>query len=296
VPSQDGRYLALIAPSGVRVFDLAAGTSSLISTLPYLGNISTRAMVGVGDDVPIGGFIIDGTDPKTVVVRAVGPSLAALGVTNALQDPVLELHDQTGTVIASNDNWKDLQGAQIQATGLAPIDDREAALVATLAPGSYTAVMRGTNDTTGLGVLEVYDTDPNAKSRLANISTRGLVQTGDNVMIGGFILGGFDYPLFSIHARRVVVRGLGPSLAQFNIPNALQNPTLELHDGNGTVIRDNDNWADTQGAEIQAAGLGPSNNLESAIIVTLQPGNYTAILRGINHTSGIGLVEVYVLP
>lgn len=296
VASPDGRYLALIAPSAVRVFDLVTGTSSAISTLPFLGNISTRGTIGEGENVPIGGFIVTGTDAKKVVVRAIGPSLAPFGVANALQDPILELHDASGSVTASNDNWRDSQATQIQAAGLAPSDDREAALMATLSPGSYTAVMRGLNGTTGVGVVELYDIDPNTKSKLGNISTRGMVGTGDNVMIAGFILGG-GYRLFAPYNRKVAVRGLGPSLAQFGVPNALANPQLTVRDSNGTLIRDNDDWiAGGQVTELQNAGLAPTSDRESAIILALPPGSYTAILRGINNTSGVGLIEVYALP
>jgi hypothetical protein len=254
----------------------------------HLGNISTRALVQTGDNVAIGGFIITGVDAKKVVLRAIGPSLTALGVAGAIQDPTLELHDHAGAVIAFNDNWKDSQQAQIQATGLAPSDDREAAMVETLSPGAYTAIMRGKDNTTGVGLVELYDVDPGANSKLANISTRGGVDIGDNVMIGGLIVSGAG-------SERVLVRGIGPSLTQHNVPNALQDPTLELYDGNGAIIASNDNWKDTQQTDIQATGLAPSDDRESAILTTPTQGNYTAILRGKNNTTGVGLVEVYSL-
>lgn len=295
VASPDGRYLALMAPSAIRIYDLLTGAASAISTLPYLGNISTRAVVGVGDNVPIGGFIITGTDSKKVVIRAIGPSLAAFGIANALQDPILELHDSTGATIAFNDNWTESQEAQIRATGLSPSDNREAALAATLAPGSYTAIMRGKNDTVGVGVIELYDIDPNAKSRLANISTRGSVETGNNVMIAGLIIGG-ESASFEVHKRKVLVRGLGPSLTQANVPNALQDPTLDLYNSNGMILMSNDNWKQWQQTEIQATGLAPTNDRECAIILSLGPESYTAILRGKGGTTGVGLVEVYSLP
>jgi hypothetical protein len=255
-------------------------------------NISTRLLVQTGDNVGIGGFIINGTVPKKVILRAIGPSLTARGVSGALQDPTLELHDHTSATIAFNDNWKDSQQSAIQATGLAPSDDRESAIVQTLAPGAYTAIVRGSGNTSGVGLIEAYDLDLSANSKLANISTRGFVSTGDDVMIGGFIVGG-GLGVNGAGSEEVLVRGLGPSLTQRGVPNALQDPTLDLHDGNGAIIASNDNWKDTQQSEIQATGLAPSNDRESAILATLVQGNYTSILRGKNNTTGVGLVEVY---
>jgi hypothetical protein len=255
-------------------------------------NISTRLLVQTGDNVGIGGFIINGTDPKKVILRAIGPSLTARGVPGALQDPTLELHNHTGAVIAFNDNWRDTQQSTIQATGLAPGDNRESAIVQTLAPAAYTAIVRGKGGTSGVALVEAYDLDPNANSKLANISTRGFVGTGDNVMIGGFIVGG-GLGVNGAGSEEVLVRGLGPSLTQRGVPIALQDPTLDLHDGNGAIIASNDNWKDTQQSEIQATGLAPSNDRESAILATLVQGNYTVILRGKNNTTGVGLVEVY---
>jgi hypothetical protein len=255
-------------------------------------NLSTRLLVQTGDNAGIGGFIINGTDPKKVILRAIGPSLTARGVPGALQDPTLELHDHTGATIAFNDNWRDTQQSTIQATGLAPEDNRESAIVQTLAPAAYTAIVRGKGGTSGVALVEAYDVDPNANSKLANISTRGFVGTGDNVMIGGFIVGG-GLGVNGAGSEEVLVRGLGPSLTQRGVPNALQDPTLDLHDGNGAIIASNDNWKDTQQSEIQATGLAPSNDRESAILAPLVQGNYTAILRGKNNTTGVGLVEVY---
>jgi hypothetical protein len=255
-------------------------------------NISTRLLVQTGDNVGIGGFIIDGADPKKVILRAIGPSLTARGVPGALQDPTLELHDHTGAMIAFDDNWKDTQQSVIQATGLAPDDDRESAMVQTLAPASYTAIVRGSGGTSGVGLIEAYDLDPSANSKLANISTRGFVGTGDNVMIGGFITGG-GIGVDGAGSEEVLVRAIGPSLTQRGVPNPLQDPTLDLHDGNGAIIASNDNWKDTQQSEIQATGLAPSDDRESAILATIVQGNYTAILRGKNNTTGVGLVEVY---
>jgi hypothetical protein len=264
-----------------------------ITAPAQLLNISTRALVQTGDNVLIGGFIVTGSDPKQVIMRAIGPSLNVNGtpVAGRMEDPTLELHDQTGAAIAFNDNWKDTQQAEIQSTGLAPTDDRESAILMTLAPGPYTAIMRGKNDTTGIGLVEAYDLALAANSRLANISTRGFVQTSDNVMIGGFIVG--NQP----GNADVVVRAIGPSLASSGVSNSLQDPTLELHDGNGTTIATNDNWQDDpQAAQVQADQLAPSDSHESALFRTVGPGAYTAIVRGKNDTSGVALVEVYNVP
>jgi hypothetical protein len=247
-----------------------------------LANISTRLLVGTGDNVLIGGFIVTGTASKEVIVRAIGPSLPLAGT---LADPFLELHDVAGQLIASNDNWRSDQEVAIMATGLAPNDDLESAIVMTLPPGAYTAILSGTNATTGVALVEVYDLDLTAASKLANISTRGLVQTGTNVMIGGFISVGSD-------PASVIVRAIGPSLA---LPNPLANPTLELHDANGVLLDSNNNWRSDQEAAIMATGLAPKDDLESAILMTLPPAAYTAIVSGVNGTSGVALVEVYAL-
>ena len=254
-----------------------------------LGNISARAFVQTGDNVMIGGFIITGSGQKRVILRAIGPSLVNHGITNPLRNPTLELHDHTGAVIAFNDNWMDAPNKQeIIDSGLAPSNNLESAILTSLSPGHYTAIVRGVNNGTGIGLVEGYDLDPTAGSKLGNISTRALVQTGNNVMIGGFIIAGSGQ-------KRVIVRAIGPSLAQHGIINPLLDPTLELHDVTGAVIAFNDNWRDTQQAEIQATGLAPSDNRESAIVRTLVPGSYTAIVRGKNNTIGVALVEVYGL-
>ena len=255
-------------------------------------NISTRLDVQTGDGVGIGGFILTGSDPKKVVIRALGPSLTGLGVPGALQDPTLQLHDHTGATIAFNDNWKDTQQSAIQSTGLAPSDDHEAAMVQTLSSGGYTAIVQGIGNTTGVGLIEVYDVDTNANSILANISTRGFAGTGDNVMIGGEIIGR-GLGANGAGSVKVLIRGLGPSLTQANVAGALQDPTIELHDGNGAIIASNDNWKDTQQSAIQATGLAPSDDRESAILTILTKGGYTAILRGKNNTTGIALIEAY---
>jgi hypothetical protein len=260
--------------------------------------------VGTADRVMIAGFVVQGSSPKRVLIRAAGPSLANLGVPNALANPRLELHD-TKSTIGVNDNWQTTQiggvitsdqVAEIQSIGLAPSDPAESALIATLPPGSYTAIVQGVSDGTGVGIVEVYDLGATSGSLLANISTRGFVQTGDNVMIGGFIVG--------IQPTRVIIRAIGPSLTQSGVPDALANPQLELHD-DSSLIGQNDDWQTTQlggiitgdqVVEIQNSQLAPTNSAESAIIATLQPGSYTAIVRGANNTTGNALVEVYALP
>jgi len=239
----------------------------------------------------IGGFIISGANPKKVVVRGIGPSLSAVGLNDVLVDPVLELRGPAG-LLASNDNWKDGQRSQIEGTPFEPGDDRESVIMATLPPGAYTAILAGQNQTTGVGLVELYDNDgQNSDSALANISTRGLVQTGENVMIGGFILGSPSGNL------DVVVRGLGPSLGQLGLSNVLLDPTLEMHDGNGALIFANDNWMDdpVSAAHLTANGLAPQDPNEPAIFTSLAPGAYTAILAGKNGGHGIGLVEIYSL-
>lgn len=249
-------------------------------------NVSTRLRVETGDGVGIGGFILTGNQLKQVVLRAIGPSLSAAGIPGVLQNPVLELHNSSGTLLVSNDNWKDTQQSEIEATGLQPGNDLEPAILRTLAPGSYTAIVLGKNQTTGVALVEAYDADGSASSKLANISTRGVVGTGDNVMIAGFIVGeGF--------ATNILVRGIGPSLASDGINGVLEDPVLALHDQNGAVIASDDNWKDSQQTEIQSTGLAPSDDREAAILATVTQGNYTAILYGKSNGVGVGLVEVF---
>jgi hypothetical protein len=275
-------------------------------TQARLGNISTRGFVQTGNDVMIGGFIIEGTGPKAVIVRAIGPELTRFGVPNVLADPTLELHDRTGALIAFNDDWHTSviggiittdQVSAIQSSGKAPTNGFESAIVATLPPGNYTAIVRGFNNTVGVGLVEVYDISPNATSSLGNISTRGFVQTGNDVMIGGFIIEGTG-------PKAVILRAIGPELTRFGVPNVLADPTLELHDRTGALIAFNDDWHSTriggiittdQVSAIQSSGKAPTNGFESAIVATLPPGNYTAIVRGFGNTVGVGLVEVYDL-
>jgi hypothetical protein len=269
----------LSAPSG-----LAFSTPTV-----HLTNISTRALVQTGDNVLIAGFIISGTGPKKLVVRALGPTLSSFGVPGVLQNPTLELHNAAGALIAFNDNWGDSPNKQqIIDAHLAPPNAAEPAILATLDPGNYTAIVRGANNTTGVALVEGYDIEPGTSSQLGNISTRGLVQTGDNVMIAGVIVGGSG-------SQEVIVRALGPTLSNFGVANALADPTLELRDINGNLIQSNDNWRSSQQAEIIATGLQPSYDAESAIVATLAPSNYTMIVRGVNNTTGVALVEVYRL-
>jgi hypothetical protein len=251
-------------------------------------NIATRLRVGAGENVLIGGFIITGTEPKKVIIRGIGPSLANF-FSGTLADPTLQLF-QGNTPLASNNDWKEAE-AEIVATGIPPAHEKESAIVRTLPPGSYTAVLGGNAGSTGIGVVEVYDLDQNANSTLANIASRGFVDTGDNVMIGGVIVG----PTGGASAR-VVVRAIGPSLANFGINGALQDPTLDLVNSNGVVLRANNNWKDSQQTAIETTGLQPGDPREATLIETLSPGNYTAIVRGSGNTTGVGLVEVYNLP
>jgi hypothetical protein len=254
-------------------------------------NISARSRVEIGDRVPISGFIVTGSAPKRVALRAIGPSLAGEGVQDPLADPVIALHRHDGSVLISNDNWKDAQQADIQAARLAPTNDNESALITTVSAGNYTAVVTGKNNGTGVALAEAYDLDQAADSRLANISTRAVVGTGTDVLIGGFITGN------QIGATRVAVRALGPSLAQAGVNNPLSDPTLEVRDHNGALVASNDNWQDNaaQAARITSYGLAPTNDLESAIATSLAPGRYTTIVAGKNGQTGVGLVEIYDL-
>ena len=242
-----------------------------------------------GDNILIGGFIIKGSANKRVILLAKGPSLTSGGseVPGRMANPTLSLHDGNGALMTSNDDWKDSpERAQIEASGLAPSDDRESAILRTLAPGVYTGVLTGKENTTGIALVEVYDLDRDVDSILANISSRGLVDTGDNVMIGGFMAGNE-----SGHTQ-VFIRGIGPSL-EGKAPGPLADPILELHDANGATLATNDNWKDAPNrAEIEATGIPPSHDLESAILRSLAPADYTAILRG-THGGGIAVVEIY---
>lgn len=243
-----------------------------------------------GNQVLIGGFIVTGTNAKTVILRAIGPSLSTPGVTGTLTDPILSLFDEGGNPVAQNDNWRDTQETDILETSIPPMDNRESAIVITLPPARYTALVVGKNSTSGIGLVEIYDLEPGVGSVLGNISSRGFVGTDNNILIGGFIIGP------SGTSANVVLRALGPSLIASSIVGALQDPTLELHDANGALTAANDNWRDSQQTEIQSAGLAPADNRESAIFATLIAGNYSAIVRGRNQTTGVALVEVYRVP
>jgi hypothetical protein len=258
---------------------------------PRLANISGRAQVGTGDNVLIAGFIIHGTASKGIVLRALGPSLQVNGtpVPGTLQNPVLELHDKNGALIASNDDWAtDAHASQVQAAGLAPSDPREAALARTLGPDFYTVVVRGADSSTGIGLAEMYDLSQPPTSTVANLSVRGFVGDGDNVLIGGIIVNG-------LATQEVLFRGVGPDLTSAGVANALADPTLELHDINGALIASNDNWKSNQQAQIEATGLAPGDDRDAAILLTLVPGDYTAIVRGSGGTTGVALVEAYAL-
>jgi hypothetical protein len=251
------------------------------------GNISTRMRVGSGDSAMIGGFIIAGSESKKVIIRGMGPLLGTLGVQGALTDPFLELHDGTGAIVATNDNWQQAPNTNEIPSGFAPADPRESVIVTTLAPGSYTAVVRGAHGETGVGIFEAYDLTQSATSKLANISTRGFVETGDGAMIGGLIMSG--------GSTKVIVRAIGPSLQNIGIRNALQDPTLELINGNGSSVASNDNWQQAPNTNEIPNGFSPSDPRESVIVTTLSAGSYTAIVRGKNDTVGIAVVEAYNL-
>jgi hypothetical protein len=296
--------ISATSPEGINLDVI--GYNLVNAATSYLGNLSTRAFVQTGDNLMIGGFIVQGTQPKRVILRAIGPELSQHGVPNAMANPTLELHNASGALIASNDNWQNTiiggiitsnQVQDIQNSGHAPADASESAIIADLPPGHYTAIVRGVNNTTGVALVEAYDLSPSLQSILGNISTRSFVQTGDDVMIGGFIVQGTQ-------PKNVIIRAIGPELSQYGIPNPLADPTLELHNGTGALIGRNDNWQQTiiggiitqnQVQDIQNSGHAPADASESAIIANLPPGNYTAIVRGVNNTTGVALVEVYDL-
>jgi len=296
--------ISATSPEGINLDVI--GYDLVNTTTPYLANLSTRAFVQTSDNVMIGGFMVQGTQPKRVILRAIGPELSQHGVPNAMADPILELHDANEAPIASNNNWQTTiiggiitsdQVQEIQNSGHAPGDPNESAIMADLPPGNYTAIVRGVSNTTGVALVEVYDLSPSLDPILANISTRSFVQTGDDVMIGGFIVQGTQ-------PKNVIIRAVGPELSQYGVPNPLADPTLELHNGTGGLIASNDNWQHTiiggiitqdQVQNIENSGHAPGDASESAIIANLPPGNYTAIVRGVNNTTGVALVEVYDL-
>jgi hypothetical protein len=284
----DGCLYYLAQGNGGQVFRVSAVASQPL-------NISVRSRVGTGNNVMISGFIITAGTAKKVILRALGPSLEQADVPDPLPDPFLELRASDTSLITSNNNWRDNTAAQQQDiinNQLAPPNDLESAIVITLQPGTYSAIIRGQGNTTGVGLLEVYDVDRTTTSRLGNVSGRASVQTGDNVLISGFIVGQ------NIGAAKVVVRALGPSLVQAGIANPLADPTLELRDSNAALIIGNDNWQDdaNQAAQVTSSGLAPPNSQESAIATSLLPGMYSAIVAGKSGGTGVGLVEVYNLP
>ena len=254
--------------------------------------------MGTGDDALIEGFIVQGPagSTKKIMVRAIGPSLAAFGITDALANPTLEIHDSSSAIVATNNDWRNTQqgglitgdqSTEINSSGLAPSDDLESAMIVSLAPGSYTAVVRGVGKTTGTGVVDAYDLSAASPAKLANIATRGFIQGGDKLMIAGFIVQ--SAPV------KAVVRAIGPSLTAFGISNALADTTLQLRDQNGAIVRENDNWKTDQKADLENTGLQPTDDLEAALVETIQPGQYTAQVRGKNDSTGIGVVQVYFL-
>ncbi|HXM32993.1 MAG TPA: peptidylprolyl isomerase [Chthoniobacterales bacterium] len=267
-------------------------TVNVVAAPGRLVQLSTRMQVGTGDNALIGGFIMRGPSPKRLMIRGIGPSS---GLNGALADPVLELHDGTGAIIATNDNWGDAANKQdIIDTGIAPNSPNEAAILITVASdpntANYTAIVRGANNTTGLGLVEVYDLDSGPGSTLLNISTRGQVNVDPNALIGGFFVGGTD-------SKKILVRAIGPSLPPANVPNPLADPILELRNGSGTLIDQNDDWGSSPNkTAIQNSGVAPTNSKESAVLQTLAAGPYTAIVRGVNNGTGVGSVEVYQLP
>ena len=257
-------------------------------TTPPLLNISTRARVLGGDSVLIGGFIITGNEPKTILLRGLGPSLSTNEgpVPGRLPDPFLQLFNGA-TELDSNDNWKETQQSQITESGVPPTNALESAIIATLAPGEYTAVLSGKDGASGIGLFEAYDLNQGASAKFANISTRGFVDTGDQVMIGGFIVAN--------PATRVIVRAIGSSLSGDGVDNALSDPTLQIVNGSGVVVRSNDNWKSDQQAEIEKTNVPPNDDAESAIVATLAPGSYTAVVSGKASATGVALVEVFAL-
>jgi len=261
--------------------------SGQIALLGKATNISTRGMVGTGQNVLIAGFIISGNQAKRVIVRALGPSLSTHGVSGALADPTITIVNSSNVVVASNDNWRNTQETEIAASGFAPPNDLESAIVATLPPGSYTAVVSGKNSGTGVALVDLYQLDAST-SIFRNLSTRGFVGTGDNVLIGGLIIGSGEPPV-------IVLRAIGPTLGSFGITQALQDPTLELRDANGALIAFDNDWEDNTPTGIKATLLNPTDARESAIIASLAAGSYTAIVRGKNGTTGVALVEAYRL-
>ncbi len=280
-----GSYLFMCNFTYVAVYSLQTSIATGPPPAPKtLLNVSTRAVVGTDDQQQIAGFIITGDLPKNVALRSIGPSLP---LPNPISDPLIQVYDSRGALVASNDNWN-TQREELVAAGLAPWDEHDSGMILTLDPGSYTAVVKNVDGARGIGLVELYDLSSDGTSKLANLSTRGQVGTDNDVLIGGFIIGGSD-------ATKVILRAIGPSLIDAGVSGILLDPVLELHGGNGELISQNDNWRSNQEAEILTTSIPPSDDRESAIVATLQPGSYTAIVRGQNNTTGVGLVELYNL-
>ena len=286
--SAPGVYtLMLSADDGVHAVAYDAVVVS-VTRRNSLANISTRVSVQTDEKVAVAGFIIHGSAAKKVIVRAIGPSLTTIGAA-ALADPTVELYDAAGSLMLANDNWKDSQEQAVRDTTIPPAHDLESAIVISLSPGAYTAVVRGRNGGSGVALAEVYDLERSANSKLANISTRGAVGTDGAAMIGGLILSDGE-------PARVLLRAIGPSLAAAGMQDALRDPQIELFNGDGVRIAENNNWKDAQQTEIAATGAAPSSESEAALVIELNPGAYTAVVRGVNGTTGVALVEAYNLP
>lgn len=286
-----GLLFAITALAAIGLQTARAETAlKLFQPFGRLLNISARARVGTGDNVLIAGFTIVGSDVKKVAVRAIGPSLGKAGVTEPLRDTVLELHDGSGAIVAVNDDWKETQREEIEQAQLAPTDDREAALIRTLAPGAYSAIVRGSEDATGVAVVEVYDLDGASRSVLANLSARAF-SSADSPIIGGVIVSDEGVPF-----NRVVVRAIGPTLQAFGIQRTLDDPMLELRDADGTLVQQNDDWQESDRRDtLNDRGLAPQDEREAAVVATLGPGAYSAVVRGSDDTAGAALVEFYQL-
>jgi hypothetical protein len=305
-PATDQRGFPRVGASDIGAFEFGSAlptptptpTPTATPAPGLVGNVSTRLPVGTGNNVLIEGFIVQGPNGSTkkILIRAIGPSLLPFGITDALANPTLEIRDAGNTLIASNDDWKATQvggiisgnqAGDINASGLAPGNDAESAIIADLAPGSYTAVVRGVGDTVGTGVVDAYDLSAGSAARVANIATRGLIQPGDKLMIAGFIVQ--NAPV------RAVILATGPSLAAFGITNALPDTTLQLRDQNGVTVLENDDWQTDQKAELEATGLQPSDPKEAAIVLNIAPGQYTVQVRGKPEQTGIGVVQLFFL-
>jgi hypothetical protein len=308
-PDDHGQHVTAIMNSTITDIDTLQlddinGVESLYNTGPdyqtsdpanVLANISTRGLIGTGDNVLIGGFIVQGTEPATVILRAIGFSLSAIGLDNALFDPTITVYDTNQNQVATNDDWAftGSTAETIASFHLDPPNSRESALYLTLAPGKYTAIVQSFSDaqtppTSGIGLFELYDLHTTG-GRAGNISTRGQVLGGDNLLIGGFIVGGTEN-------KTIIARAIGPSLGAAGVTNPLSNPNLELRDGNGNLLQTNDDWGqNADAATITDMGLAPTDPKESALLATLPPAGYTALVTGVAGATGIALVEVYDL-